>query len=56
MNYYKVETSANERIIQADSCKFIREKGGYCRYEFYRNGATVATFSANFVFAITELK
>lgn len=62
MNKYRIIAKDIVYIVNANEYKFIREKGGFCRYEFYkinetvsnRIRETVATFAANYVDAIKK--
>lgn len=58
MNSYHVYTKEDgpitAHLIKADGYRFIREKGGFVRYEFFIGGETVATISADFVNAIIK--
>lgn len=54
MNRYRIIAKDIVYIVKANEYKFIREKGGFCRYEFYETNETVATFAANYVDAIKK--
>lgn len=41
-------------LVTADSCKFIREKGGNCRYELSNGNEKVAFINATAVKAIIK--
>ncbi len=53
MESYTVYTANGKAfIINADSVRFVREKGGSCRYELYKKQEIKAIFSADFVLAV----
>ena len=53
MESYTVYTANGKGfIINADSVRFVREKGGSCRYELYKEKEIKAIFSADFVLAV----
>ncbi len=56
MKHYNIYTTSNLFLVSADGYKFVREKGGYCRFVFIKDNVAVATFPASFVKAIVEMK
>jgi len=56
MKNYSIYTNLKLFVVSADGYKFIREKGGHCRFVFIKDDAAVATFTASFVNAIVEIK
>ncbi len=57
MNNYLIFTDTPKGLVtvEADDYKMLREKGGFCRYEFYKEGKAVATFKFDIVLFIKEL-
>lgn len=55
MDSYSVFTANGKGFyINADSVRFVREKGGSCRYELYEGKEIKAIFKADYVLAIIK--
>ncbi|MBR4543535.1 MAG: hypothetical protein IKO53_04915 [Lachnospiraceae bacterium] len=54
MYAFSIYTKKGSFIIKADAFRFIREKGGYCRYEILKDHQVIAAFSADNVNAIIQ--
>lgn len=55
MKHYKVITIDKTYLTEADKYEIVREKGGFIRYDFIKDGIKVATFRAGYVDAILEV-